>query len=170
MNTRSRPPAAVSVSASAAPHTSSAGARLLLALPLAFPDLCLAGAETLPPPVPDPLTGVGQMLFGLFIVLAILAGCVWLLKRVSTPMRGGGLLRVVGAAAVGPRERAVLLEVGDRIILLGVTPNNVRTLHVFTRDELPAAVAPTPAAAPVALTAFAARLRQALHKRQDDAG
>ncbi|MDR0634748.1 MAG: flagellar biosynthetic protein FliO [Azoarcus sp.] len=141
--------------------------RLPLTLPLALPGHCLADTGTpVPPVIADPLTGLGQMLFGLAVVLAILIACVWLLKRFSAPMRGGGLLRVIGATAVGPRERAVLLEAGDKLILLGVTPNNVRTLHVFARDELPAAAATTPPpAAPAA--AFAARLRQALQGRRN---
>ncbi|MDR1661756.1 MAG: flagellar biosynthetic protein FliO [Azoarcus sp.] len=131
-------------------------------LSFAFPGSCLAGAQTALDPAS--LAGAGQMLFGLAVVLVVLVVCLWLLKRLSIPARGGGLLRVVAAAAVGPRERAVLLEAGGKVILLGVTSNNVRTLHVFERDELPLAAAPsteTPAAT------FASRLRRALKERRN---
>jgi flagellar protein FliO/FliZ len=113
---------------------------------------------------PDALSGLGQMLFGLAVVLAILIACVWLLKRYSIPGRSAGLLKIISATALGPRERAVLVEVGDKIILLGVTANNVRTLHVFGHDELPLPPAPdTPKITPPApVAAFARLLRQAM--------
>jgi flagellar protein FliO/FliZ len=125
-------------------------------------------------PPPDALTGLGQMLFGLFVVLAILIACVWLLKRYSIPGRSTGLLKIISATALGPHERAVLLEVGGKVLLLGVTSNNVRTLHVFGHDELPhpevrdQASGVTPVVTPV--VAFAKLLRQALQGRRDDVG
>jgi flagellar protein FliO/FliZ len=138
-----------------------------------FPVHCQAAAEG-SAPMPDPLTGLGQMLFGIVLVFGVLAGCVWLLKRFSSPVRGNGLLRVLGVTAVGPREKVVLLEVGEKILMLGVTPNNVRTLHVFEHDELPLAAVPvTPPAnsGPVSATAIAAsfanRLAQALKGRRN---
>ncbi|MCL2162745.1 MAG: flagellar biosynthetic protein FliO [Betaproteobacteria bacterium] len=148
---------------------------LHLILPAAFALFsghCQAAPDT--PLVADPLAGLGQMLFGLALVLGILAACVWLLKRFSSPVRGNGLLRILGITAVGPREKVVLLEVGEKVLMLGVTPNNVRTLHVFERGELP--LAPAPATSPadsgrVSATTFAAsfasRLTQALKGRRD---
>jgi flagellar protein FliO/FliZ len=117
----------------------------------------------------SPLTGLGQMLAGLAAVLAALAAFVWLLKRLSTAGSGNGLMRVLGATAVGPRERVVLLEAGGKIILLGITPNSVRALHVFERGELSPPPAPggeggnrrdNPTAA------FAGRLHRALQGRR----
>jgi flagellar protein FliO/FliZ len=147
------------------PRARRASAIFALAPAFALPGQCLA--DTPASPVPDAFSSIGQMLFGLLAVLALLIAALWLLKRLSAPARGGGLLRVIAAAAVGPRERAVLLETGGKIILLGVTSNNVRTLHVFGRDDfdLPAAVPASPAGAPAA--AFASRLRQALKGRRD---
>jgi flagellar protein FliO/FliZ len=107
---------------------------ILAALSLALSGPCLAAEETAA--AVSPLMGLGQMLAGLAAVLVILVAFVWLLKRFSTAGRGNHLMRVIGAAPVGPRERVVLLEIGDKIILLGVTPNNVRTLHIFGRGEL----------------------------------
>ncbi|MDR2209700.1 MAG: flagellar biosynthetic protein FliO [Azoarcus sp.] len=146
----------------------------LPALPAAvalFPIRCRAASEA-SAAIPDPLVGVGQMLFGLVLVFAILAGCVWLLKRFSSPIRGNGLLRVLGVTAVGPREKVVLIEAGEKILMLGVTPNNVRTLHVFGHDELPlASASATPAGNPGPVTAiatsFANRLAQALKGRRN---
>jgi flagellar protein FliO/FliZ len=142
---------------------------VLLLLPAALtlpPGICLAAANT--PAISDPLAaGFGQMLFGLALVLGILAASVWLLKRFSSPIRGSGLLRILGITAVGPREKVVLLEVGEKIIMLGVTPNNVRTLHVFERGELPLAPAPPCDPASTFVNSFASRLTQALKGRRN---
>ena len=138
-----------------------------------FPGRCRAAAEV-SAALPDPLASLGQMLFGLALVLGALAASVWLLKRFSSPVRGNGLLRVLGITAVGPREKVVLVEAGEKIIMLGVTQNNVRTLHVFGRDELPLAPAPAtspiesgPASATAFATSFANRLAQALKGRRN---
>jgi flagellar protein FliO/FliZ len=135
---------------------------------------CRAAAET-NPLVHDPVSTLGQMLFGIVIVFGVLAGCVWLLKRFSSPVRGNGLLRILGVTAVGPREKVVLLEVGEKVLMLGVTPNNVRTLHVFEHGELPlVSVSDTTSTNPgssfagtgtTITTTFANRLTQALKGR-----
>ena len=69
---------------------------------------------------------VGQMILGLGLVLALLFGALLLIKRLSLP-RGpaASSLKVVGAAAVGPRERVVLVEVGDKLLVLGVAQHQV---------------------------------------------
>ncbi|MDR2925368.1 MAG: flagellar biosynthetic protein FliO [Azoarcus sp.] len=128
---------------------------------------CAAATEA--PAIPDPLAGFGQMLLGLLLVLGILAACVWLLKRFSSPVRGNGLMRILGVTAVGPREKVVLLEAGEKILMLGVTPNSVRTLHLFGRDELPLPEAApiVPASASALAASFASRLSQAIKGRRN---
>ena len=81
------------------------------------------------------------------IALLLVLGAVVVAGRFARRMRGfsGGThsaLRIVGQLAVGPRERAVLICVGERQLLLGVAPGNVRMLHVF--DEGPIAGDATP--------------------------
>jgi len=133
-----------------------------------FSGFCQAATDA-PSPIPDPIAGFGQMLFGLAVVLGILAAFVWLLKRFSSPVRANGLLRILGVTAVGPREKVVLIEVGEKILLLGVTPDNVRTLHVFERGEVPLepVFATPPAGLGGAATSFASRLAQAIKGRSN---
>jgi flagellar protein FliO/FliZ len=62
-----------------------------------------------------------------------------MLKRfngVSASM--GGDMRIVSSVGVGQRERAVLLQVGEQQVLLGVGPGNVRALHVFDEPAVTA--------------------------------
>lgn len=79
-----------------------------------------------------------QVVGSLLLVLACLLGVLYLLKR----LQGGDMgsrspLRVLGSLKVGTREKVVLLQAGERQLLLGVASGSVRTLHVF--DGAPAA-------------------------------
>jgi len=81
-------------------------------------------------------SSVVQMVLGLALVFALILGSLWLLKRLSVYDRArGGLLRIVAGIAVGPRERVVLVEVGDTWLVLGVAPGQVCTLHQLPRLE-----------------------------------
>lgn len=75
-----------------------------------------------------------QVLFGLGLVLAAIAGTAWLLKRLGPgQVSAAGALRVVGGVAVGPKERVVLVDVGDTRLVLGVAPGHISTLHQMPR-------------------------------------
>ena len=42
-----------------------------------------------------------------------------------------GQMKVIAGLSLGPRERAILLQVGEKQILVGVTAQQVQTLHVL---------------------------------------
>jgi len=117
-------------------------------------------APTLPAAAPDLGSSALQMVFGLLVVLGLLLGALWLLKRLNQP-RGAvaGLMRVVAGVAIGPRERVVILELGNSWLVLGVAPGQVTTLAEIPRQELPPA-APLPGAGE-----FPAWLRQLVERR-----
>jgi flagellar protein FliO/FliZ len=77
--------------------------------------------------------GLAEVTLALVAIVALIAGLAWLAKR----MRGfGGVgardrIQVLGNQVLGPKERCVLVRVGDTDILLGVAQGNVRPLHVF---------------------------------------
>jgi len=87
---------------------------------------------------PDLGASALQMVIGLLVVLGLLLGTLWLLKRISQP-RGAaaGLMRVVAGVAVGARERVVILELGNSWLVLGVAPGQVTTLAEIPRQEVP---------------------------------
>ena len=73
---------------------------------------------------------------GLLIVLAVIIGAAWLFKRYGQISMGGkGLVRVLGGASVGSRERVVVVEVENRRMLIGVAPGQVRMLHLLSDGE-----------------------------------
>jgi flagellar protein FliO/FliZ len=73
-----------------------------------------------------------ETLFGLFVVLACIAFLAWLLRRTGRfQATANGEMKIITSLALGPRERAVLLQVGEQQILVGVTSQNVQTLHIL---------------------------------------
>jgi flagellar protein FliO/FliZ len=75
---------------------------------------------------------LAKLVVGLVVVIA----AVLVLSRVLARMGGmrsqaSSQFRVVTALAVGQKERVVLVQAGERQILLGVTPTQVNALHVL---------------------------------------
>jgi len=72
----------------------------------------------------------------------------WLAKRMPGfgGTRNNSALRVVGSLALGPRERVVVVAVGDTQLLLSVGSGGTRTLHTLeTPLPLPPEAKTTPA-------------------------
>ena len=110
-------------------------------------------------PVP-PVAGMMQMFFGLLLVLAVLLAAAWLLKRYTFQQKiPGGEIRVIAGAAVGQRERVVLVEIGETWLVVGVAPGQVNALCTLPRREIPAR------APDLADGKFPAWLRQFMEKR-----
>ena len=136
--------------------------RCFLTLPACAAALPAAAAET-PPGLTE---GLGQMLLGLVIVLGLLLGTLWLIKRLSTPHGAAAGLRVLGAVSVGPRERVVLVEVADQVLILGVTQSSVRTLHTLPAAALGESL-PAPAEAVQGFGNFPDWLKRSMERRND---
>lgn len=112
------------------------------------------------PASPELGSGLWQMALGFGLVLALLMGSLWLLKRISTPHGAAGhVLKVISAVGVGPRERVVVVEIDEKWLVLGVAPGSITALHELPRRELPAQPHLPP------LPEFAARLKSILDRR-----
>jgi flagellar protein FliO/FliZ len=122
-----------------------------------------AVAEAAQPIAAGPEIGAGyllQLLLGLAVVMVTLGVLAWLMRNVTRLQSAvGGAVQVKGGVSLGPRERAVLLQVGDRQLLVGVAPGRVETLHVLERPVAVDARGPAPG------ETFAVRLAQAIGKR-----
>lgn len=80
--------------------------------------------------------GLLKTVMALMLVLALLAGLAWVMKRYGPKMSGGSAnLRVVGALNLGGRERIMVVEVGDQWIVVGAAPGRVNALHTMPRQE-----------------------------------
>jgi flagellar protein FliO/FliZ len=92
-----------------------------------------AGASSAPPATAVAAGSLLQLILGLAAVLVLIFGGAWFLKRYGrvSGLIGSGAVRVLGAVSLGARERAVLLQVGARQLLVGVAPGRVQTLYVL---------------------------------------
>ena len=101
----------------------------IILLPI-VPALTFA-AEKMAPPVFSWLSLL-NMLFGLAIVVALIYGLSWVLKKYSRlPGTNQVDMKILGGVSLGTRERAVLIQVEGHKILLGVAPGRVNLLHQF---------------------------------------
>lgn len=116
--------------------------------------------EKATPVHPVGLDSISKLLLALIVVLGVIFLAAWVFKRLNlmTAFKNP-YFNVLASHSLGARERVVLMTVGDKQILLGVTANNVRTLHVF--DE-PIEVVAEPA--PVSFADKLATVMQRVNK------
>ncbi|UVL86683.1 flagellar biosynthetic protein FliO [Pseudomonas sp. B21-028] len=106
---------------------------------------------------------LAQLVLGLLLVLGVIFLLAWLLRRVQQagPTGKGQVIDIVGSRALGPRDRLVLVQVGNEQILLGLSPGTITALHVLKEPvQVPATDQATPE--------FAQRLMELLGKDQKD--
>lgn len=78
-----------------------------------------------------------QTTLGLLVVLLLIGAAAWAFKRFGNAHIGAqGRMKIIGGISLGARERAVLLQVGDQQLVLGVSPGRVQTLHVLDQPLL----------------------------------
>ena len=112
------------------------------------------------PGAPEMPVGLSELLGlagSLVMVIAAVVIVGWLYAK-SQGVRGAAndAISIVATQALGPKERILLIEVGGKQIVLGMTSQQVQTLHVF--DEPVVSVQQSPAN----VTAFSDRLRTAI--------
>jgi flagellar protein FliO/FliZ len=117
-----------------------------LRFPLLLPLLLLAQALAAAPEEgvarlpPSPLSTANLIntAVGLVVVVALMLALAWVVRRfVQTPGMSRGQIRLLGGVSLGAREKAVLLAVGGRRLLVGVAPGRVQTLLVLDGEDLP---------------------------------
>jgi len=84
-----------------------------------------------------------EQLIGVVIVLGILAGSLWLLKRkglirTSIRYRGSGKppLELIDRLSLTPHHSLHLVRLADRTILIGLSPNGCALLDRLDRADL----------------------------------
>lgn len=89
--------------------------------------------------------------FALILIVGLLAATAWMARKVSGGKGFGQAgLKVIGGVALGPRERIVLVEVGDDWLVIGIVPGQIRTLHRLAKGSLPEGALPAGADKPFA--------------------
>ena len=104
-----------------------------------------------------------QLVFGLLLVLGLIFFLAWLLRRVQQagPAGKGQGIELIGSRALGPRDRLMLVQVGNEQILLGLSPGSITALHVLKEPvQVPTTEKTTPE--------FALRLMELMGKDHKD--
>ncbi len=125
--------------------------------------LALFAADAFAQAQPAPAQGssVVPLILTLLFVLALIPIAVWMMKRLgagTTATTAG--LRVVAQLQLGQRERLVIVEAGERWLVLGVTPSSINRVGTLPKGELPAT--------PAAQAPFAALLHKATQGSKRD--
>lgn len=77
----------------------------------------------------SPATSMLKTVLGLFVVLIVMGIVAWFAKRMTGRHTGTySAARIVGGVSVGSRERVVVLEVGNRWLVVGVAPGQVNAI------------------------------------------
>lgn len=143
---------------------------VLLALLVPLSALAAEPAATTAVTVAAPVAGSGvagqltQLVLGLLLVVGLIFFLAWLLRRVQQagPAGKGQVIELIGSRALGPRDRLVLVQVGNEQILLGLSPGTITALHVLKEPVQ------VPSATENATPEFAQRLMELLGKDQKD--
>jgi flagellar protein FliO/FliZ len=107
--------------------------------------LLLAHAAAQAQAATKPLEGPSftPMVLALVFVLGLMGAAVWILRRTGlAPRTGTSHLKVVSQLALGPRERVVIVEAGDRWLLLGVGAGGISRLGTLPKSASADAEAP----------------------------
>ncbi len=86
---------------------------------------------------------IANLLGGLALILVLIFGLSWFVKRFS---QGGFMqnpaIKMIAAMPLGTSERIMLVEVGGKQLLLGVTATQISSLHVFDEPVIHSAQKP----------------------------
>ncbi|HJP99442.1 MAG TPA: flagellar biosynthetic protein FliO [Rhodanobacteraceae bacterium] len=78
-----------------------------------------------------------RVVLSLIAVVVMILAVGWLTRRMQARVRPGGQrVRCLETLAVGVKEKVLLLEVGERQLLVGASPAGLRTLMVLD-ERLP---------------------------------
>ncbi|MEY8262612.1 MAG: flagellar biosynthetic protein FliO [Bermanella sp.] len=102
-----------------------------------------------------------QVTLSLLLVLAVIYAVAWIIKRNRGVQGLSGLpMKTLAVLPMGVKEKIVLIEVGGKQILLGMTAHNINALASFDEPILVAKDKTT--------TGFAERLKQIMSQVKQD--
>lgn len=99
------------------------------------------------------MQSTGLMMFWMVVVLVMIPVSLWLLKRSGLAAGVGAassdaMLKTISQVQLGQGQKVVTIEVnagGDRTwLVLGVTPQQITSLHTLPAPDKPLTAAPAP--------------------------
>lgn len=128
---------------------------LIFSIITAWPTAVFAASTDLLTP-----SKLGSLILSVIFVIIAIVVVLYVLKRLMHTRNGfNKVMKIKSAMAIGNKERLVLVEVSDKTLLLGVTPQQISRLHVFD-EPLDASTNST--------EAFPRTLRSFMNKQSQD--
>ncbi len=106
-----------------------------------FLSAALAVAEPALSAAPDPLSSVGKVVIFLLRIVGFIMLLSWLFNNTQGQRLGGGnaKLKMVAVLPLGMKEKIAVVQVGNKQLLVGITPQQITTLaeldEPLTLDE-----------------------------------
>lgn len=73
-----------------------------------------------------------QVTVALMLMVGLILGLAWLMKRFANPLfQQQKQLRLIASLSLGVKEKIILVEVSGKQLVLGVTPQQITSLHVI---------------------------------------
>ena len=102
-------------------------------------------------------SGLIEMMLSLLLVVGLIIGLSWGIGKLRGVTRtSSSAMAVIAEAAIGPKERVVLVRIGDRQALLGISGGAMSSLKLLEQNI---AVPETPA-----VPEFAQRLKEVMKR------
>lgn len=82
---------------------------------------------------------VFRMLGSLALVIALLVALLWALRKLQGKMNGhnaGRRLQIIESLSVGPRQKVALIRVGEREVLIGISPTQINGIASWPHGVL----------------------------------
>lgn len=94
-----------------------------------------SGSDEVLTPMP-----VLKVFFLLIVVIGLIVAALWVLKKISPPLHKGassGMIKILSTNYIGPKRALLLIEILDRVLLVGVTESDIELITEFTdADEV----------------------------------
>ncbi|MCK5126313.1 MAG: flagellar biosynthetic protein FliO [candidate division Zixibacteria bacterium] len=98
-------------------------------------------APLVPSVTEDILPSLSRIGMALIIIICVIYGTVFMLKKLSGKRLGGGgrfkTVTVIEQTYIAPKKSVCLLKMADRAVLVGVTDNTISMLTECNWDDLP---------------------------------
>lgn len=96
---------------------------------------------TVPSVSQEILPTLSRIGISLLVIIVVIYGSVFLLKKLSGQRLGGGArgktVKIIEQTYIAPKKSVCLLKMADRAILIGITDTNINLLTECNWDELP---------------------------------
>jgi flagellar protein FliO/FliZ len=97
--------------------------------------------------------------FGLVVVLGVFFACAWGVRKLGGyNVASDEKISMIGGLSLGLREKVIVLQIGKKQLVLGVTPGRIETLLVLEGDDCLTYGAPKA----MTMAGFSQKLAQAL--------